>query len=93
MNVYISGILDFVCPRWLSAFQLVHVLPCITVVCVAGSSAGAGSEVFHIYRHLRRKETIRQDFIRSQADKVCVCVCVRACVCEYNIYCMSMCAQ
>ena len=35
-----------------------------------GSSAGAGSEVFHVYRHLRRRENIRQDWIRRQAMKV-----------------------
>jgi DNA polymerase III alpha subunit (gram-positive type) len=34
-----------------------------------GSSAGAGSEVFHIYRHLRRKETLRQNYIREEAEK------------------------
>lgn len=38
-------------------------LPCI------GSSAGAGSEVFHVYRHLRRRENIRQQFIQENAVK------------------------
>ena len=33
----------------------------------AGSSAGAGSEVFHVYKHLRRKEYARQDWIQRQA--------------------------
>lgn len=28
-----------------------------------GSSAGAGSEVFHVYRHLRRYEMSRQKWI------------------------------
>lgn len=37
-----------------------------------GSSAGAGSEVFHIYRHLRRKENIRQNYVNEQAEKVLV---------------------
>ena len=35
----------------------------------SGSSAGAGSEVFHVYRHLRRRETIRQQFIDTSAKK------------------------
>lgn len=32
-----------------------------------GSSAGAGSGEFHVYRHLRRKEYARQRFIEEQA--------------------------
>jgi len=35
----------------------------------AGSSAGAGSEVFHVYRHLRRRENIRQQHIEETAKK------------------------
>lgn len=35
-----------------------------------GSSAGAGSGEFHVYRHLRRKEYARQRFIEEQAKKV-----------------------
>ena len=35
----------------------------------AGSSAGAGSEVFHVYRHLRRRENDRQDFISTKATE------------------------
>ncbi|XP_065891278.1 PRKR-interacting protein 1 homolog [Dysidea avara] len=34
-----------------------------------GSSAGAGSEVFHVYRHLRRRENARQDWLRRQTVK------------------------
>lgn len=34
-----------------------------------GSSAGAGSEVFHVYRHLRRYEMIRQQWISETAEK------------------------
>ena len=34
-----------------------------------GSSAGAGSEVFHVYRHLRRRENIRQQHIAESAKK------------------------
>lgn len=34
-----------------------------------GSSAGAGSEVYHVYRHLRRRETVRQQWIQDQAKK------------------------
>ncbi|CAI8023269.1 PRKR-interacting protein 1 homolog [Geodia barretti] len=34
-----------------------------------GSSAGAGSEVFHVYRHLRRRENDRQDFIAVKANE------------------------
>lgn len=34
-----------------------------------GSSAGAGSGEFHVYRHLRRKEYARQRFIEEQAKK------------------------
>ena len=39
-------------------------------MCVcSGSSAGAGSEVFHVYRHLRRRENDRQDYISSKAEE------------------------
>lgn len=38
-------------------------------LCTAGSSAGAGSEVFHVYRHLRRRENARQDYIQKTAQK------------------------
>jgi PRKR-interacting protein 1-like protein len=37
---------------------------------MTGSSAGAGSGEFHVYRHLRRKEYARQRFIEEQAKKV-----------------------
>ncbi|XP_037305467.1 PRKR-interacting protein 1 homolog [Pungitius pungitius] len=36
---------------------------------VMGSSAGAGSGEFHVYRHLRRREYQRQDFLDKIADK------------------------
>lgn len=36
---------------------------------VMGSSAGAGSGEFHVYRHLRRKEYQRQDFLDKMAEK------------------------
>ncbi|XP_012214924.1 PRKR-interacting protein 1 homolog [Linepithema humile] len=36
---------------------------------VMGSSAGAGSGEFHVYRHLRRKEYARQKFIQEKARK------------------------
>lgn len=36
---------------------------------LSGSSAGAGSEVFHVYRHLRRRENIRQQYIQENAEK------------------------
>ncbi|KAM6915208.1 PRKR-interacting protein 1 homolog [Xenentodon cancila] len=36
---------------------------------VMGSSAGAGSGEFHVYRHLRRKEYQRQDFLDRMAEK------------------------
>jgi len=39
---------------------------------VMGSSAGAGSGEFHVYRHLRRKEYARQKFIQEKGEKVCV---------------------
>lgn len=34
---------------------------------VMGSSAGAGSGEFHVYRHLRRKEYARQKFIQNKS--------------------------
>ncbi|XP_028823552.1 PRKR-interacting protein 1 homolog [Denticeps clupeoides] len=36
---------------------------------VMGSSAGAGSGEFHVYRHLRRREYQRQDFLDRLTDK------------------------
>ncbi|XP_015121820.1 PRKR-interacting protein 1 homolog [Diachasma alloeum] len=36
---------------------------------VMGSSAGAGSGEFHVYRHLRRKEYARQKFIQEKSKK------------------------
>ncbi|GFY60397.1 PRKR-interacting protein 1 homolog [Trichonephila inaurata madagascariensis] len=36
---------------------------------VMGSSAGAGSGEFHVYRHLRRKEYTRQKVIDEKAEK------------------------
>lgn len=36
---------------------------------VMGSSAGAGSGEFHVYRHLRRREYQRQDFLDKIAEK------------------------
>lgn len=36
---------------------------------VMGSSAGAGSGEFHVYRHLRRKEYARQKFIQEKGKK------------------------
>uniref|UniRef100_A0A8B9EVY0 PRKR interacting protein 1 n=1 Tax=Anser cygnoides TaxID=8845 RepID=A0A8B9EVY0_ANSCY len=36
------------------------------VIC---SSAGAGSGEFHVYRHLRRREYQRQDFMDAMAEK------------------------
>lgn len=35
-----------------------------------GSSAGAGSGEFHVYRHLRRKEYTRQKMIDEKAEVV-----------------------
>jgi len=37
---------------------------------VMGSSAGAGSGEFHVYRHLRRKEYARQRYITETAKRV-----------------------
>lgn len=36
---------------------------------VMGSSAGAGSGEFHVYRHLRRREYQRQDFLDKISEK------------------------
>ncbi|XP_004046006.2 PRKR-interacting protein 1 [Gorilla gorilla gorilla] len=36
---------------------------------VMGSSAGAGSGEFHVYRHLRRREYQRQDYMDAMAEK------------------------
>ncbi|KAG8590255.1 hypothetical protein GDO81_006694 [Engystomops pustulosus] len=36
---------------------------------VMGSSAGAGSGEFHVYRHLRRREYQRQEFMDSMTEK------------------------
>ena len=38
---------------------------------VMGSSAGAGSGEFHVYRHLRRKEYARQKGIEQKSKQVC----------------------
>jgi len=43
---------------------------------VMGSSAGAGSGEFHVYRHLRRKEYARQKFIQEKAYKVIILIIV-----------------
>lgn len=37
---------------------------------VMGSSAGAGSGEFHVYRHLRRKEYARQKNIQQMSKQV-----------------------
>ena len=36
---------------------------------VMGSSAGAGSGEFHVYRHLHRREYQRQDYMDAMAEK------------------------
>lgn len=43
---------------------------------VMGSSAGAGSGEFHVYRHLRRKEYARQKTIQQQSIQVKFHVCL-----------------
>lgn len=43
---------------------------------VMGSSAGAGSGEFHVYRHLRRKEYARQKFIQEKSEKVLAKACL-----------------
>lgn len=37
-----------------------------------GSSAGAGSGEFHVYRHLRRKEYARQKYMEEKARRVSI---------------------
>lgn len=39
---------------------------------VMGSSAGAGSGEFHVYRHLRRKEYARQKYMEEKARRVSI---------------------
>lgn len=51
-----------------SAFSESH-LELWTVLAI-GSSAGAGSGEFHVYRHLRRREYQRQDYMDAMAEKV-----------------------
>lgn len=52
---------------------------------VMGSSAGAGSGEFHVYRHLRRKEYARQKFIQEKSEKVIYPVFILLVLsCNYN---------
>lgn len=51
---------------------------------VMGSSAGAGSGEFHVYRHLRRKEYARQKFIQEKSERVCFCLKIHSYLFSFN---------
>lgn len=70
---------------WLnSKVQCIRYNDFVPIYClqlIAGSSAGAGSGDFHVYRGVRRREYARQKFLNEQEAKVSYSDIKHACSC------------